>query len=195
MQISLIDHYDSFSFNLLEWLRDAGKGLVTLNRICYDDDASIRKLSENLTPIVISPGPGKPSDYSGTKQLLKKAIGNVPVLGVCLGHQMLGEAAGGIVQKAKDPWHGTTFKVTVKETNWMTKELPKIFTTVAYNSLIVDLKHTNKSEWCILAEDEYGQTMMLSHTKLPIGSVQFHPESFASDDLSIIARNFFSICR
>jgi anthranilate/para-aminobenzoate synthase component II len=73
--------------------------------------------------------------------------------------------------------------------------LPRTFTTVSYNSLVVDLKLTNKNDWQILAEDEHGQAMMLSHTKLPIGSVQFHPESFASDDLSVIARNFFNICR
>lgn len=195
MQINLIDHYDSFSFNLLEWLRDASKGLVTLNRICYDDTAAIKKLAEKLTPIVISPGPGKPSDYPSTKQLLQNAMSKVPILGVCLGHQMLGESAGGTIQKAKDPWHGTTFNVTVKEANWMTEGLPKTFKTVAYNSLIVDLKGANKNEWRILAEDEHEQAMILSHTKLPIGSVQFHPESFASDDLSVIARNFFSVCR
>ncbi len=195
MQINLIDHYDSFSFNLLEWLRDAGKGIVTLNRICYDDVTAITNLADKFTPIVISPGPGKPSDYPSTKQLLKKAMGKVPVLGVCLGHQMIGDVAGGTIQKAKDPWHGTTFNVTVKEANWMTEGLPKKFTTVSYNSLVVDLKISNKNEWQILAEDEHGQAMMLSHTKLPIGSVQFHPESFASDDLSVIARNFFNICR
>jgi len=195
MQINLIDHYDSFSFNLLEWLRDAGKGIVTLNRICYDDVTAITNLAEKFTPIVISPGPGKPSDYPSTKQLLKKAMGKVPVLGVCLGHQMIGDVAGGTIQKAKDPWHGTTFNVTVKEANWMTEGLPRTFTTVSYNSLVVDLKISNKNEWQILAEDEHGQAMMLSHTKLPIGSVQFHPESFASDDLSVIARNFFSVCR
>ena len=192
MNITFIDHYDSFSFNVLEWLKSAGFSKLHIARITCDDMAGLDRLRKNLTPIVISPGPGKPEDYPATLSLLELAMPSVPILGVCLGHQMIGELAGGKIVKAKDTWHGTVEKIEILQKNWFTAGLGDNFKAVTYNSLVVQMPDSTESEWFILAKDRHGQAMMLCHKTREVVSVQFHPESFASDDLTVLAKNFLS---
>ena len=192
MDITFIDHYDSFSFNVLEWLQNAGLSKLNITRITCDDVTGLDRLRKNLTPIVISPGPGKPKDYPATISLIEHAMPSVPIFGVCLGHQMIGELAGGKIIKAKDTWHGTVENVEILQKNWFTAGLTDSFRAVTYNSLVVQIPDNENSEWSILAKDRHGQAMMLCHKTRDIASVQFHPESFASDDLSVLAKNFLS---
>ena len=191
MEITFIDHYDSFSFNVLEWLKCSGGPHVQITRITCDDHKGLDRLKSNLTPIVISPGPGKPSEYPRVVALIAEAMKSVPVLGICLGHQILGELAGGKIVKAKDPWHGTKATIQKKSEHWFTSGLSDSFQAVVYNSLVVDLGLTIPQDWQILGVDQIGQLMILAHSTKPICSVQFHPESFGSDDLTILAKNFF----
>ena len=190
MKMTFIDHYDSFSFNVLDWLKRSMGPDVQIARLTHDDQLGLARLKKNMTPIIISPGPGSPKDYPETLSLLNEAFTKVPLLGICLGHQMLGTIAGGKIKKAIDPWHGTATEIKVAAKNWFSQELPESFNAVVYNSLIVDLDQKNSSDWQVLGVDQKNQLMMLSHRDLPIASVQFHPESFASDNVETIARNF-----
>ena len=95
MEIAFIDHYDSFSFNVLDWLECASRGKIAVKKIVAKDEASLARLKYSPIPIVISPGPGRPGDYPRTLDLIKNVMDQVPILGVCLGHQMLREIAGG----------------------------------------------------------------------------------------------------
>jgi anthranilate synthase component 2 len=192
MDITFIDHYDSFSYNVLGWLQSAGFSKLHITHVTCDDVEGLDRLRKNLSPIVISPGPGKPKDYPATVSLIKQAMPSVPILGICLGHQMIGELAGGEIIKAKDTWHGTLGEIKISQKNWFTAGLNDNFRAVTYNSLVVQMPDNPNSEWSILAKDRHGQVMMLSHKTRDIASVQFHPESFASDDLSVLAKNFLS---
>lgn len=191
MNITFIDHYDSFSFNVLDWLQRAGDTRLKISRLTCDDHRGLDNLSKNLTPIVISPGPGKPEDYPMTMSLIKQAIPLVPVLGICLGHQMIGQIAGGRIIKGRNTWHGTLGQIEITKQNWVTSGLTEQFKAVMYNSLVVDMSDADDSQWLVLARDNYGQVMILSHKNADVASVQFHPESFASDDLTALAKNFF----
>lgn len=190
MDIAFIDHYDSFSFNVLDWLKRAGGGRISIKRIVAGDEASLARVKYSPIPIVISPGPGRPSDYPRTLELLKNLIDKVPILGICLGHQMLGELAGGKIIKASNPWHGTTSSIRVTGDNWFTENLPKQFNAIAYNSLVIDPQQIRSKEWLTLGSNQIGELMMMSHATKPIASVQFHPESFGSECGLTLAKNF-----
>lgn len=190
MDISFIDHYDSFSFNVLDWLRHSGGDRLNIHRVAYDDQNAIENLKKKPTPLVISPGPGKPSDYPSTINLIKNSMNKVPILGICLGHQILGEIWGGTIVKAAAPWHGIRQRIKLSSKTWITDGLPDEFYAITYNSLVVSIDNKNQSSWLTVASDEYNQVMISCHQQLPVASAQFHPESFASDDLSAIARNF-----
>jgi anthranilate synthase/aminodeoxychorismate synthase-like glutamine amidotransferase len=192
MNITFIDHYDSFSFNVLGWLESAATSNLHITRITCDDLNGLDQLSKNLTPIVISPGPGTPSNYPGTTALIKKAMLHVPIFGICLGHQMIGELAGGKIIRAKDTWHGTVENIEIMQQHWLTTGLSRQFKAVTYNSLVVQMPDEANAEWSILAKDRHGQNMILAHKNLDVASVQFHPESFASDNLTLLAKNFLA---
>ena len=198
LKIAFIDHYDSFSYNVLDWLQRSAKISLEIRHITCDNELALARLKSNPIPTVISPGPGSPTDYPLTLELLNSIYTKVPVLGICLGHQMLGHLAGHTVSKAQEPWHGTIEEIHVHHNNWFTAGLPASFRATVYHSLIVTMNATSSDApkalhldpWLALAFDTKKQLMMLSHRELPVASVQFHPESFGSQSLEVLAQNF-----
>ena len=194
MRIAFIDHYDSFSHNVLDWLKNATNGTIQVDRITCDDQLGLKKLKNSPVPLVISPGPGRPQDYPETLSIIENTMYRIPILGICLGHQMLGVLAGGSIGIASEPWHGTTRDIKILADHWLTKGLPSLFRATLYNSLIVNMNVESSKPWIRLAEDSYGDLMIMGHNTLPLGGVQFHPESFSSAELTAIARNFIAVC-
>jgi anthranilate synthase/aminodeoxychorismate synthase-like glutamine amidotransferase len=193
MRVAFIDHYDSFSYNVLDWLTIATNGKIQIDRVTCDDDLRLKKLKNNPVPLVISPGPGQPQDYPQTLSVIESCMHRVPILGICLGHQMLGVLAGGSIGMASNPWHGTSRIVKVVNHHWLTNNLPDEFPATIYHSLIVNLHFESSLPWTRVAEDSNGDLMMLGHKTLPVGGVQFHPESFSSANLTAIARSFYGL--
>ena len=180
----LIDNYDSFTYNLWHYLSELGAETVV-----YRNDALTVEAALALRPqgIIISPGPGTPAQ-SGITVPIVAAAGGIPLLGVCLGHQAIGEAFGGRVIRAPAPMHG---KVSPMEHdgNGVFAGLPSPFTATRYHSLIVE-RATLPDCLEINAWTADGLIMGMRHRALPIHGVQFHPESIASEHGKPLLRNF-----
>jgi anthranilate synthase/aminodeoxychorismate synthase-like glutamine amidotransferase len=187
--IVMIDNYDSFTFNLVQYLAEMGEKLVVFrnDEVTVDEVVAMRP-----DRIVISPGPGKPADAGISIELIKKAagIGNLPLLGVCLGHQAIGEAFGGNVVHAGVLVHGKTSNIK-HDGKSIFKDIPNPFLATRYHSLIVE-RSTLPDCIEISAETEDGLIMAMRHKGLPIEGVQFHPESILTREGKAILRNFLS---
>jgi anthranilate synthase component 2 len=183
----LIDNYDSFTYNLFHYLGELGAKIdVRRNDALSADDALA------LVPqgIVISPGPCDPDRAGICLELIEKAAGRVPLLGVCLGHQAIGQAFGGRVVRAPQPKHGKISTIT-HDGSGIFAGVPSPFHATRYHSLMVD-----RDGWpdCLLAtaESEDGVVQGLRHRELPIFGVQFHPESIATEHGHSLLRNFLA---
>ena len=187
--ILLIDNYDSFTFNLLHFLGDLGAACeVVRNDQLTVDDAMAR----SPEAIVLSPGPCTPNEAGICLPLITAAAGRIPLLGVCLGHQAIGQAFGGSVIRAPAPMHGKVSAVTHAGTD-IFEGLPSPFEATRYHSLIVDAQGFPDA---LEATAHTGDIVMgLRHRTMPIFGVQFHPESIASQYGHDILRNFLSIAR
>lgn len=176
-KVLLIDNYDSFTYNLKDYLAQAGLNL----EVYRNDEISIDQIkSANYSGIVLSPGPGKPSEVP----LLHKLIGycldrSLPLLGICLGHQAIGEYFGLHTKKAPLPVHGKTDDIRLISNHPVFKGLQNPITVMRYHSLIVDGQCDDLS---IIARNEEGINMAMSHKDKPLFSMQFHPESILTKD-------------
>ena len=188
--ILLIDNYDSFTFNLVHFLGDVG-GVCDVRR---NDTLSVAEAMA-LAPeaIVLSPGPCTPNEAGICVDLIKAAAGKIPILGVCLGHQAIGQAFGGNVVRAPMPMHGKVSPV-LHEGSDIFAGLPSPFAATRYHSLIVD-RATLPEVLVPTAWTEDGIIMGLRHRSLPIFGVQFHPESIASEHGHEMLANFLAIVR
>ena len=187
--IILIDNYDSFTWNLYHFLGDLGAETV----VHRNDKISVGQvMSARPEAIVISPGPGTPSQAGSIIDLIKAASGNIPVFGVCLGLQAIGEAFGGDVVRAPSQMHGKLSKVHHADKG-VFKGLPQDFDATRYHSLVVD-KATLPADLEITAETD-GIIMGLQHKSKNVHGVQFHPESIASQHGHDILRNFLDMAR
>lgn len=186
-QIFLLDNYDSFTYNLLHYIGELGAQV----RVARNDQISVKEVM-NLKPdgIVISPGPGTPDDSGICLSLVETASGNIPIFGVCLGLQTIGQAFGGKVVRAPAPMHGKVSPVLHKG-EAVFRGLPSPFNATRYHSLIVE-RASLPAELVITAETEDGIIMGLSHTTHNTHSVQFHPESIASEHGHAILKNFLN---
>jgi anthranilate synthase component II len=185
--IILIDNYDSFTWNLYHFLGDLGAETV----VHRNDKISVGQvISAKPEAIVISPGPGTPSQAGIIVDLIKQASGQIPIFGVCLGQQAIGEAFGGVVIRAPSQMHGKIS--TVKHQNkGVFKGLSQDFEATRYHSLVVD-RATLPAELEITAETD-GLIMGLQHKTMNVHGVQFHPESIASQHGHDILRNFLDL--
>ena len=188
--ILLIDNYDSFTFNLVHFLGDVG-GVCDVRR---NDTLSVAEAMA-LAPeaIVLSPGPCTPNEAGICVDLIKAAAGKIPILGVCLGHQAIGQAFGGDVVRAPMPMHGKV-SLVLHEGSDIFAGLPSPFAATRYHSLIVD-RATLPEVLVPTAWTEDGIIMGLRHRSLPIFGVQFHPESIASEHGHEMLANFLAIVR
>jgi anthranilate synthase/aminodeoxychorismate synthase-like glutamine amidotransferase len=188
--IVLIDNYDSFTFNLVQFLGDLG----TLSEVWRNDAISVEAVVA-MAPeaIVLSPGPCTPNEAGICLDLIRATAGKVPLLGVCLGHQAIGQAFGGAVVRAPSPMHGKVSAITHGGSD-VFEGLPSPFQATRYHSLIVE-RSTLPGELEPTAFTEDGIIMGLRHRTLPIFGVQFHPESIASEYGHEILANFLAIAR
>jgi anthranilate synthase component II len=188
--ILLIDNYDSFTFNLVHFLGDLGaRCTVRRNDAISVGDA----LALAPEAIVLSPGPCTPGAAGICLDLITAAAGRVPVLGVCLGHQAIGQAFGGRVIRADRPMHGKLSAVRHEGTDVFTG-LPSPFQATRYHSLVVE-PGTLPETLIPTAWTEDGAIMGLRHRTLPVFGVQFHPESIASEHGHEILANFLALAR
>jgi anthranilate synthase/aminodeoxychorismate synthase-like glutamine amidotransferase len=186
--VLVIDNYDSFTYNLVQYLGELG-AVVVVRR---NDEATLDQL-RTLAPgrIVISPGPGRPEQAGVTLDAIKEFGPRLPLLGVCLGHQAIGEAFGGTVARARTQMHGKTSAIS-HDGRGVFAGLPSPFTATRYHSLVV-LKDTVPDELEITAWAEDGEIMGLRHRRHPIEGVQFHPESILTIEGKRLLRNFLEM--
>ena len=187
-KIILIDNYDSFTFNLYHYLSSLK---VNVDVIRNDKISSKEILKKKYNKIVISPGPGNPNQSGNCLKIVKSLYKKVPILGVCLGHQIIGQVFGSKIVQARKLMHGKTSEIISRRTGIL-KNLPKTFEATRYHSLIIDKKSlTNDLD--ITAETKDGLIMGVRHKKYHVHGVQFHPESIKTKLGIKILKNFIRI--
>ena len=187
-KIILIDNYDSFTFNLYHYLSSLK---VNVDVIRNDQITSNQILKRRYNKIVISPGPGNPNQSGNCLKIVKSLYKKIPILGVCLGHQIIGQVFGSKIIQAKKLMHGKTSKIISKKMGIL-KNLPKSFEATRYHSLIIDKKSLSK-HLEITAESEDGLIMAVQHKNYDVHGVQFHPESIKTKLGIKILKNFIRI--
>ena len=187
-KIILIDNYDSFTFNLYHYLSSLK---VNVDVIRNDQITSNEILKRRYNKIVISPGPGNPNQSGNCIKIVKSLYKKIPILGVCLGHQIIGQVCGSKIIQAKKLMHGKTSKIMSKKVGLL-KNLPKTFEATRYHSLIIDKKSLSK-DLKITAETKDGLIMGVRHKKYNVHGVQFHPESIKTKIGIKILKNFIRI--
>tara|TARA_Y100000590_G_scaffold338498_1_gene385731 strand:- start:117 stop:683 length:567 start_codon:yes stop_codon:yes gene_type:complete len=184
MKIILIDNYDSFTFNLYHYLSNYSEVEVFRN----DKINAFGIIKKKYKKIVISPGPGNPYQAGNCLSIVKKLYKKIPILGVCLGHQIIGQVFGSKIIQAKTLVHGKTSKIICNKKGIL-KNLPRSFEATRYHSLIVDKKTLSK-DLKITAVTKDGIIMGLKHKKYNVHGVQFHPESIKTRYGLKILKNF-----
>lgn len=183
--ILIIDNYDSFVYNIARYLEELGEGVsVRRNDEVMDDDLKTKA-------IVISPGPCTPYEAGASLDIIAKYSGQIPILGVCLGHQCIGEVFGGQVLRAKRPMHGEASEI-IHNGKGVFKDIPNRFNAGRYHSLIVETGDMNKALE-ITARSDNGEIMGLQHRTHPTFGVQFHPESILTEHGYTLLRNFLEV--
>jgi anthranilate synthase/aminodeoxychorismate synthase-like glutamine amidotransferase len=183
--VLMIDNYDSFTFNLVQYLGELGSEV----RVVRNDELEVPQI-EALAPshIVLSPGPCTPNEAGVTLGTIERLAGRVPILGVCLGHQAIGQAFGGKVVRAKQVMHGKVSRIG-HDGQGVFKSLPQEFVATRYHSLVVE-RESLPACLEISAESEDGEIMGLRHRSLPVEGVQFHPEALLTEHGHRLLENF-----
>ncbi len=187
MKILLIDNYDSFTFNLYHYI----SSLKTEVDVFRNDKITSKEiLKKKYQKIVISPGPGNPNQAGNCIKIVKSLYKKIPILGVCLGHQIIGQVFGSKIVQAKKLMHGKVSKIKSKKKGIL-KNIPKKFEATRYHSLIIDKKTLSK-KLEITAETIDGIIMGIQHKKYNLHGVQFHPESIKTPIGMKILKNFIN---
>jgi anthranilate synthase component II len=185
MRVLVIDNYDSFTYNLVQYLGELGAEVL----VRRNDEVSTEEIPA-LHPdrIVVSPGPCTPNEAGVSLEVIEKAPEGVPVLGVCLGHQAIGQAYGGKVVRSKEPVHGKTARI-LHDGEGVYRELPQGFEATRYHSLVIEPESVPE---CLMVTSwtEDGVIMGVRHKELPVEGVQFHPESVLTGGGKSLLKNF-----
>ncbi len=188
----MIDNYDSFTYNLVQYFGELGADV----RVARNDELSVEQALA-LAPerIVISPGPCTPNEAGISVPLIRAAAGRVPILGVCLGHQSIGQAFGGDIVKARAVMHGKTSPVH-HDGRGLFKGLENPFEATRYHSLVIDAAslpaELEVTAWTSTADGERDEIMGVRHRELPVQGVQFHPESILTRHGHALLENFLN---
>ena len=186
--ILMIDNYDSFTYNLVQYLGELGAEMAVVR----NDQATIGDLAARKPEkLIVSPGPCTPREAGISCEAIRRFGANIPVLGVCLGHQCIGHVYGGRVVRAARLMHGKTSLVHHRGTGLL-KGMPNPFEAIRYHSLLVE-RESLPAELEITAETEAGEIMGLKHRDLPVYGVQFHPESILTQNGRQILSNFLAL--
>ena len=185
--IIVIDNYDSFTYNLVQYLGELGAAV----RVFRNDEITVSDL-QDLQPshIVLSPGPCTPNEAGVTLPLIERLAGKLPILGVCLGHQAIGQAFGGKVVRAKKVMHGKVSRIR-HDGLGVFSQIENNFTATRYHSLVVE-RASLPGELTITAESEDGEIMGLRHRRLALEGVQFHPEALLTEHGHKMLQNFIA---
>ena len=185
----VIDNYDSFTYNLVQYLGELGAEM----KVIRNDELTVDQIESEVRPerILISPGPGTPDDAGISLDTIKRFAGKIPILGVCLGHQAIGQHFGGKVVRAPEPVHGKPVEVR-HDGRTIFNEIDGEFTAGRYHSLVVERESLPE---CleISAESPDGLIMAMRHRELPIEGVQFHPESILTEHGKLMLRIFLQL--
>ncbi|NYE24420.1 aminodeoxychorismate/anthranilate synthase component II [Pigmentiphaga litoralis] len=184
----MLDNYDSFTYNLVQYFGELGEDV----RVYRNDEITLDEV-ERLAPdrICVSPGPCSPAEAGISVPLIQRFAGQVPILGVCLGHQAIGAAFGGKIVRAQQLMHGKTSVITHRGTD-VFRDLPSPYTVIRYHSLAIDRDEVPD---CldVTAQTLDGEIMGVRHRTLPVVGVQFHPESILSEHGHALLRNFLTL--
>jgi len=183
--VLMIDNYDSFTFNLVQYLAELGEEV----KVFRNDEISVDAIAA-LSPqaLVVSPGPCAPDQAGVSLEAIARLAGHIPILGVCLGHQAIGQAFGGKVVRAKQVMHGKTSRIH-HDGQGVFEDLPGDFVATRYHSLVVE-RASLPDCLAVSAESEDGEVMGLRHRALPVEGVQFHPEALLTEHGHRMLKNF-----
>ena len=189
MRLFIIDNYDSFTYNIVQYFGELGAE----QEVVRNDAIGIEDLKlETFDGLVISPGPCDPDKAGISLQVIKRWAGKIPLLGVCLGHQSIGQAFGGKIIGANKLMHGKTSSINHDEKD-LFKDMAQEFPATRYHSLVIE-RETIPDCLEISATSEDNEIMGIRHRELPVWGVQFHPESLATENGIIILKNFLELC-
>jgi len=188
MRILLIDNYDSFTWNLAQYLGELNAEVEVVRNDAIDLTGVGARRPDR---IVISPGPCTPKEAGISVSLIQAYAGRVPLLGVCLGHQSIGAAFGGTIVRARRVMHGKTSTITHNRQD-IFAGIPSPYTVIRYHSLVIE-RASLPSDLSVMAESDDGEIMAVRHKTLPVWGVQFHPESILTEHGHDLLRNFLSI--
>jgi len=188
MKLLMLDNYDSFTYNLVQYFGELGAQVDTVR----NDQITLDQI-EAMDPdrICVSPGPCTPSEAGISVDLIRHFAGRKPILGVCLGHQAIGAAYGGTIVRAREIMHGKVSPVTHTGTD-VFAGLPSPYTVTRYHSLAIE-RATLPDCLAVTAETADGEIMGVAHKTLPVYGVQFHPESILSEHGHALLRNFLEL--
>ena len=190
----MIDNYDSFVYNLACYFEECGEKV----RLIRNDKITISEMenliSDNaLEGLILSPGPKSPKDCGNCKEILEKTAGKIPILGVCLGHQIIGDVFGASIQKGAKPMHGKVNKIWNNQKG-LFQGLPKTYHVTRYHSLVID-NYSFPDCLEVDARSDDDVIMAVHHKNLPVYGVQFHPEAVLTEYGHELLKNFTKICK